>query len=285
MAEAIWYFADGEEERGPVTEAQIRTLIGTNNLTREDLVWREGMEDWVPAGEIPGLFDSAPVPAAPAPAVEPGGKPAPVKQEPRAASRRATPSDERLPSRASRVFRPRQTQELVARLQFLGKPLLIVGFVAVLTSRGCEDLARRNAERLGAKAEIAQRQFEDRWQAEQAALEKQRREFSQKGNLSPVDQRMLESLDQKLRDLERKKAEDEETLRTGKWQEMSNAAKAARAENAVWDFWRGCLFWMGTTVFCVGLLVVGFRGQGPERWMGLAMLAVVVFRLYSSGIP
>jgi hypothetical protein len=40
--EAVWYFADGDVERGPVTEMQIRTLIGTGNLTAEDLVWREG---------------------------------------------------------------------------------------------------------------------------------------------------------------------------------------------------------------------------------------------------
>jgi hypothetical protein len=56
MSEAIWYFADGDEERGPVTEAQIRTLIGTGNLKPDDLVWREGMDDWLPAAEVPGLF-------------------------------------------------------------------------------------------------------------------------------------------------------------------------------------------------------------------------------------
>ena len=57
MADAIWYFAIDEEERGPVTEAQLRTLIGTGNLSRNDLVWREGLNDWLPAGQVPGLFD------------------------------------------------------------------------------------------------------------------------------------------------------------------------------------------------------------------------------------
>jgi hypothetical protein len=60
MPDAIWYFADGDEERGPVTEAQIRTLIGTGNLHAEDLVWREGLDDWMPAGEVPGLFGNGP---------------------------------------------------------------------------------------------------------------------------------------------------------------------------------------------------------------------------------
>ena len=69
MADAVWYFADGDVQRGPITEAQLRALIGTGNLTPEDQVWKEGMEDWTPAGEVAGLFNqaaSATPPATPA---------------------------------------------------------------------------------------------------------------------------------------------------------------------------------------------------------------------------
>ena len=103
MSEAIWYFADGDVERGPVTEAQLRALIGTDNLKPDDLVWKEGMEDWMPAGEIPGLFDSDPDPDSESPKSEdpPAAEndsgaparpaPAPVRAAARAVAERGRP--------------------------------------------------------------------------------------------------------------------------------------------------------------------------------------------------
>ncbi len=59
MNSAQWYYAQGDKQIGPVTSAQIRQLVGAGVLGREDLVWREGMEEWIPAQGIKGLFKTA----------------------------------------------------------------------------------------------------------------------------------------------------------------------------------------------------------------------------------
>jgi hypothetical protein len=53
-SEAIWYYAQDDREHGPVTAAYISGMARTGKLRPEDLVWREGMEDWRPAHSIKG---------------------------------------------------------------------------------------------------------------------------------------------------------------------------------------------------------------------------------------
>lgn len=65
---ADWYFSREGYQSGPLTYAELKEKADEGVLhPRTDLVWREGMPDWVPIGEIDGLFTKvAPPPAAPA---------------------------------------------------------------------------------------------------------------------------------------------------------------------------------------------------------------------------
>lgn len=58
----MWHYSVGGERFGPVTEAQLRLLAATGRLHPEDMVWRDGMPDWLPASKIPALFNSVPPP-------------------------------------------------------------------------------------------------------------------------------------------------------------------------------------------------------------------------------
>jgi len=49
---AIWFYAVGNERRGPVDEA---TLGRPGTLTPETLVWKHGMAGWTPAASVPEL--------------------------------------------------------------------------------------------------------------------------------------------------------------------------------------------------------------------------------------
>jgi len=63
-----WYcFHDGNQA-GPVSETVIRQMLQSGRLRWDDLVWRDGMADWVKAEQVSELASSrvAPVPA-PAP--------------------------------------------------------------------------------------------------------------------------------------------------------------------------------------------------------------------------
>jgi len=60
-----WYYLVGDEQAGPVSFEELRHLAHDGRVTPRTLVWKEGLEDWTPAGEIPGLLGAAPPPPAP----------------------------------------------------------------------------------------------------------------------------------------------------------------------------------------------------------------------------
>lgn len=62
---AAWFYHAGGEQQGPVTLAALRSLVARGALQADDLVWREGMPDWITVAELPELAAAPPrVPAA-----------------------------------------------------------------------------------------------------------------------------------------------------------------------------------------------------------------------------
>ena len=78
----LWFYGQDGTQRGPVEFAALKALADGGTLRRTDLVWREGMADWVPAQTMIELF---PTPAV-APVIEPTSPPpnAPVVPPPAA---------------------------------------------------------------------------------------------------------------------------------------------------------------------------------------------------------
>ena len=77
MANEWHYTLNGQQAAAPVAAAQLKQLAVSGQLKPTDLVWQDGMLDWVPARDIKGLFpsgksigDSAVVPPASAKAAE-----------------------------------------------------------------------------------------------------------------------------------------------------------------------------------------------------------------------
>jgi hypothetical protein len=64
-----WYYSVGNHRQGPVTEDALRRMARSGTLRPTDLVWREGMADWVEANTVETLFPRVPY-AEPAPEVE-----------------------------------------------------------------------------------------------------------------------------------------------------------------------------------------------------------------------
>lgn len=62
-----WYYGQNGVQGGPVSLADMRQLVSNGQLRREDLVWREGMPNWAPAGTIHELFPTGGGYAAPQP--------------------------------------------------------------------------------------------------------------------------------------------------------------------------------------------------------------------------
>ena len=47
-----WYAALDNQQAGPFTPDQIRQLIGEGRIARETLVWKQGLADWLQAGQV-----------------------------------------------------------------------------------------------------------------------------------------------------------------------------------------------------------------------------------------
>ena len=59
-----WHYSKGGQQHSPVSAADLKALAKSGELLPTDMIWKEGMAEWKPAGSLKGLF---PPTAAPAP--------------------------------------------------------------------------------------------------------------------------------------------------------------------------------------------------------------------------
>jgi len=59
-----WYYAADNEQKGPINESELKAHLATNQLPADTLVWKEGMDNWTPANQVPAFtFRPPPTPA------------------------------------------------------------------------------------------------------------------------------------------------------------------------------------------------------------------------------
>jgi len=201
----VWYYARGDNEQGPISTAQIKSLAATGALRRDDLVWKEGMENWLPARDVGELFPGERT-RKEAGKAEVGGKRDATAASPPAAALSSTNDELNWPQ----------------ILKSVGRALVVMGVLVVVMSRGCDSLGLRKVARLKALADA--------------------------------------------------RADSE----------LQAAALTAESQNQMWGYWRHLGFLFGTLALAVGLLSVTATTEGPECWICLAMLAVVLYSIYSS---
>jgi GYF domain 2 len=59
--ESVWYLEDNGIPKGPLSFGSLKRYLQSGEYSSSTLVWREGMEDWVPADTIEALSASATV--------------------------------------------------------------------------------------------------------------------------------------------------------------------------------------------------------------------------------
>ncbi len=69
-----WYYSKNGTQLGPVEQVDLIAKMVSGEVSPGDLVWREGMVDWLPSGQIGELRAMMPVPSQPA---QMGGVPSP----------------------------------------------------------------------------------------------------------------------------------------------------------------------------------------------------------------
>jgi hypothetical protein len=81
MSSAEWYYAHAGQQSGPISAADLKMLAVVGQLAPEDLVWRDGMSEWIPARKVRGLFGGEATQAA-ATATAPAAEATPPAFEP-----------------------------------------------------------------------------------------------------------------------------------------------------------------------------------------------------------
>jgi len=83
-----WYYAANNEQKGPVNESELKANFASNKLPVDTLVWKDGMENWTPANQVPAFsFRPAPAPAK----VQPAAAAAPTPADTAAPATKASP--------------------------------------------------------------------------------------------------------------------------------------------------------------------------------------------------
>lgn len=56
-----WFYACDGAQKGPVSFEQLNTLLHSGSLSPDDLVWTDGMSEWMPARTVRGLGSGSPI--------------------------------------------------------------------------------------------------------------------------------------------------------------------------------------------------------------------------------
>ena len=87
-----WYYSSGGKQNGPVSFEQLVEIARSAGLDPvKDLVWNSNMKDWLPSGQVPGIF------GAPAPTADPNNPYAAPESTWTGDLSRPTPAGEALP--------------------------------------------------------------------------------------------------------------------------------------------------------------------------------------------
>ena len=59
-----WYYSKNGTQLGPVEESELRAKLGSGEISAADLVWKDGMPDWLAASRVAELNVAVPPPTA-----------------------------------------------------------------------------------------------------------------------------------------------------------------------------------------------------------------------------
>ena len=261
MSDSVWYYARGDQEKGPITTVQIKALAGAGKLQQDDFVWKEGMENWVPAGEVSGLFAAKPV--------------------------SDTNSRSELPATQNQVRpQPRTKQaaqpEIDEQTRSISRFVFAIGLLLALLSRGCDTLSDRNVTRREALAETTRKDFQNDWDEKRQKIRSEQQQLQAKPNRNNIDSQRLQVLSAAAIELDSERTKEERILELGKWREADLAASNAATSDRIWGYWRHLTLLFATVLLALSLLGLAYSSDGPERWISFILLVVIIYSLFAA---
>ncbi len=166
---------------------------------------------------------------------------------------------------------------------WLGRPMVAVGLILVLLSKGCDTVGKRGVDRAEAFVQKATDQFNDDWKLQQIELQNQIDDLKGRGDLKGDDQKKVDDLNRRLGELTAREAKERKVKESGEWRTLDVSARAGKTSYKINGYWRELFFVFASVVLSLGLLIVSWGAEGAERWVTLMMLVIITFSLFIGG--
>ena len=59
VQEKVWFYAKGDQQFGPYLASELRAIAASGQLTPTDLIWKQGLPQWLPVSSVKGLMPAA----------------------------------------------------------------------------------------------------------------------------------------------------------------------------------------------------------------------------------
>jgi hypothetical protein len=140
-----------------------------------------------------------------------------------------------------------------------------------------------SATRAAALTQAAVEQFDDDAQAKKTALQNEIKSGASRDEVRPDERRKMDELRKQIAELDASQAKERNGKEAGEWHELRTTARNAKRTFAVNSYWHELFFIFAAVVLVLGLLIQSWCAEGAERWVGIVMLAIIVFGLFVGG--
>ena len=302
MSNSLWYYSREDSKRGPVTSSELHRLAHKRKLFPDDLVWCHGMESWVPARTIRGIFPEDDDAGLLTDIFE--GPPSPPRdtEEQHVADSRhlKTPRlgppeldqanyyDRPESERPNRSPVPLEQQWTAAKthtsrwLKRHSRWLILFSLVVAASSRGCDQLGMHEVERRQASLELVETQFSAIHDKKLARCQDRIVALQSQPQLTLAESQELQQQRGELTRLQNSRALELAQFQDDAWHRLRLAAESARASYSHWSLFRKALLIGSILALIAGCFSRFYRGDSTERLLcgGLLLvvaLAVIVF--------
>lgn len=66
-SDTVWWYAKGDKRFGPHTASELKAIAASGQLLSNDMVWKEGLDNWLQASSVTGLIPNGDAAAPPPP--------------------------------------------------------------------------------------------------------------------------------------------------------------------------------------------------------------------------
>ncbi len=269
MSDPVWYYAEGERQKGPVSAEELKRFVELGRVKPTDLVWQPGMDDWVAAKTIRGLVPEG------------------MQSEASASSGSATidggfeNDDAIFTRRRRRRSGPAFSFEILN--QWGGRYArfcVLLGLLTVVVGRGCDSFGEKYAKRQQVLVELAKANTDKSYRQRRSEIQSRIDELQRKPVATALDQQSMVKFQEQLLKADREFAEQQSLLTRTTWLDLDNKSRSASSEHVAWQPFYELITVFGSIVLAYGLLCVAFTGEPIERWGCWILLGVLLASLF-----